>query len=284
MKRRETVDTFRHRLRQAFASSGLSQSALARDAAIDRSTLSQLLSNDYDRLPRADSAAGLAMALNVSLDWLLGLSQDIHRGADMLKESLEIAPYAASPVDIKVSEWYRSAVGYKVRYVPANLPDIFKTPDLSRYEFQEFVTQSPEQAVQLTRDRLAYSRMPESEMEICSSLQGLQGFVRGEGIWSALDAGARRHQVERMIEIMDELYPALRWFLFDGRLRYSVPMTIFGPVRAVIYVGDMYFVFNTVDHIRALSQHFDRLIKAAIVQPPDVARLLERLLHNDGEI
>jgi hypothetical protein len=38
-------------------------------------------------------------------------------------------------------------------------------------------------------------------------------------------------------------------------------------------------VFNSTEHIRALAQHFDNLIRGAIVQPPEVPQLLKRLLQ-----
>ncbi len=40
----------------------------------------------------------------------------------------------------------------------------------------------------------------------------------------------------------------------------------------------MYFGFNTTEHIRVLTSHFDNLIRAAVVQPPSVGALLRRLL------
>ena len=55
---------------------------------------------------------------------------------------------------------------------------------------------------------------------------------------------------------------------------------VFGPKRAVFYVGQMYFVFNSSEHIRLLTNHFDELIRAAVVQPPDTIALL-RKLHDD---
>ncbi|MBM3571988.1 MAG: helix-turn-helix transcriptional regulator, partial [Alphaproteobacteria bacterium] len=75
MDRRDTSRLFRARLEQALARAGLSQAEVARRTGIDRSTLSQLLAADLDRLPRADTVAALARALDASLDWLLGLSQ-----------------------------------------------------------------------------------------------------------------------------------------------------------------------------------------------------------------
>src|SRR3546814_14288414 len=49
--------------------------------------------------------------------------------------------------------------------------------------------------------------------------------------------------------------------------------------RSAVYIGNMYFVFNSTEHIRALTQHFDNLIRGAIVQPPEVPQLLRLLLQ-----
>jgi hypothetical protein len=75
------------------------------------------------------------------------------------------------------------------------------------------------------------------------------------------------------------LYPSLRIYLFDALTHYSVPLTVFGPLRAAIYLGQMYFVFNTTEHIRVLTKHFDQLIRGAVVpaeQVPDYLRKLRK--------
>lgn len=56
-------------------------------------------------------------------------------------------------------------------------------------------------------------------------------------------------------------------------------MTLFGPQRAVVYVGQLYFVFNMTDHIRVLTTHFDRLVRAAVTQPTDMPAFLQGLLR-----
>ena len=33
--------------------------------------------------------------------------------------------------------------------------------------------------------------------------------------------------------------PTFRWFLYDGLKRYSVPLTIFGPLRAPVFIGEI---------------------------------------------
>ena len=279
MDRRKTVEVFRQRLTEVIERSGLSRMAFAARAGLDRSTLSQLLSAGNERLPRAETIAAIAEREQVSVDWLLGLSQEGGLAPDIMAPLLEIESGARSPADERLARWHAEAAGYKIRYVPTTLPDLLKTEAVIRYEFEDFGVQVPKVRLAQAEERLAYSRLPETDIEICSSLQALEGFARGAGIWSGLSASSRREQIDIMIKLLDELYPTLRWFLFDGLHRYSVPLTIFGPKRAAIYIGNMYFVLNSTEHIRVLTRHFDDLIRAAVVQPREVYNRLEDLLR-----
>jgi hypothetical protein len=239
--------------------------------------LSQLLSPSNDRLPRAESIAAIAEREQVSVDWLLGLSQEGQLRADVLGGVLQFEPGAASPADARLARWHADAVGYKIRYVPSTLPDLLKTEEVILYEYQEYDVQVPQSRIEQAGKRLAYSRLPETDMEVCSSVQGLEEFALGHGIWKNLAVASRIAQLKLMLTLLDELYPTLRWFLFDGLQRYSAPLTIFGPKRAAIYVGNMYVVFNSTEHIRALTRHFDDLIRASMVQPRDVYDFIGRL-------
>ncbi len=282
MDRREVSRLFRLRLAETLARSGLSRSALARRAGIDRSTLSQLLSGDMDRLPRADTVAAIATELRVSLDWLLGLSHVERLGADILHESLQIAESAQTPVDEMLVRWFEEAAGYKVRNVPTTVPDIAKTEEVLRHEYRHFRSRGPDRAISASRNRLEHFRLPEADMEICLSRQALETLAAGGGIWRTLDAAARRNQLDRLAGIVDELYPRLRMYLFDGLTHYSAPYTIFGRQRAALYVGQVYMVFNTTEHIAVLNRHFDDLIRAAVVQPTELASFLARLREGAG--
>ncbi|WP_193368158.1 helix-turn-helix domain-containing protein [Pelagibius marinus] len=278
MDRRLTVETFRERLSQVIERSGLSRSGFAAKAGLDRSTLSQLLSGTSDRLPRAETIAAIAEQEQVSTDWLLGLVQEEKVGTNILSEAPEIARGASSYSDERLARWRAEAVGYKIRYVPSTLPDLLKGEEVIRYEYTQQGSEMPAIRLEQAEARLAYSRRPETDLEACSSLQALEGFARGQGIWEQLPASSRKLQLSWMIALVDELYPTFRWFLYDGLEHYSAPVTIFGPSRAAVYIGNMYFVFNSTEHIRALTQHFDNLIRGAIVQPPDVPQVLKRLL------
>jgi hypothetical protein len=78
--------------------------------------------------------------------------------------------------------------------------------------------------------------------------------------------------------LCNELYPTFRWFLYDGRQLFSAPVTVFGPLRAALYIGQTYFVFTSTEHIRVLSRHVDELIRAAVIQPPGVPEFVRGLL------
>ncbi|NIA68971.1 helix-turn-helix domain-containing protein [Pelagibius litoralis] len=279
MDRRQTVEIFRERLTEVIDRSGLSRSAFARKAGLDRSTLSQLLSDGNDRLPRAETIASIAEHEQVSTDWLLGLIQEEKVGTNILSEAPEIAQGTSSTfADERLARWRAEAVGYKIRYVPSTLPDLLKGEEVIRFEYRQQGSEMPAFRMEQAEARLAYSRRPETDLEACSSLQSLEMFARGQGIWSTLPLSDRKLQLSWMIALLDELYPTFRWFLFDGLKHYSAPVTIFGPTRAAAYIGNMYFVFNSTEHIRALTQHFDNLIRGAVVQPPDVSKLLAGLL------
>lgn len=277
MDRRRFLEGFRARLAEAIARSGMGKGAFAAAVGLDRSTLSQLLSAGGDRLPRLETLIAIGQAAPVSVDWLLGLSQQDSMGGDILVEAASIERNAPSPADARLTAWHAEAVGYKIRYVPTTLPDLLKTPAVIRYEFAPSLSARPERELEAAAARLALQRRPETDMEACSARESLVGFARGEGIWRDLPGDRRTAALDHMAELVEELYPTFRWFLYDGRQRFSVPITLFGPQRAAIYLGGSYYVINATGHIRALAEHFDDLIRSAVVQPPDVPDLLRAL-------
>ncbi|MDX1610401.1 MAG: helix-turn-helix transcriptional regulator [Halofilum sp. (in: g-proteobacteria)] len=276
--RERAVETFRRRLQELIERGHASRSAFAAHVGMDRSTLSQLLSADNERLPRAETVIAIARAAQVSVDWLLGLSQDEQRGAELLRGDLEIAAGAASPVDERLARWHQEARGYKVRYVPTTVPDLLKTEAVIAHEAPPAAEPAPVASPEQTARQLRYSRNPDTEMEVCCPQQTLAALARGEGVWQGLEAAARRAQIEHMIALVEELYPSFRWSLYDGRRHFSVPVTVFGPQRAVVYVGNLYLVFNTTEYIQVLAAHFDGLVKAATVPPTGLRPHLEDLL------
>jgi transcriptional regulator with XRE-family HTH domain len=269
---------FALRLRAAVTLRGITQAELADEIGIDRSSLSQFLSATSGRYPRAETLASLARALGSSTDWLLGLT-DTDPAANtttLVDESLAFESVSREPVDEQLVGWLSEARGDKVRYAPATLPDLLKTDAVIRHELM--ATVGPEVRIENAAIKLAWQRTPEADVECVNSIQSIEALARGEDIWRSLSAPRRIEQLERMAALVDELYPAFRWFLIDRRQRYAAPITIFGKRRASLYIGGQYVVFNQREHVVALASHFDQHLRMAIVEPRQVSARIRKLI------
>lgn len=251
-------------------------SSFARAAGVDRSTLAQFLSGDDYRLPRADTLIAVANQAGVSTDWLLGLSEQEEVGAGIISALLQIEGQGDLPVDDAFMRWLSEAEGTRIRTVPIALPDFTKTEALLRFEYRGALGDAPG-ALGAVRARLDYMRSPDSDVEVCLALQPIQAMVKGEERWSGLPVRVRREQIDYMATICRDAYPGLRVYIYDVRDVYSVPFTVFGRKRAVVFLGPNYLVLNSTDHIRLFARRFDDLIRRAVVQPHDVERKLRDL-------
>ncbi len=264
--KRDLAKVFKERLATLVGRHDGNLSRFADRAGVDRSALSQFLAEETTRLPRAETLARIAAAHGVSLDWLLGLSQSEAELAEVAP-TLEFEHWHGPGEDAQLARWHREALGYKIRYVPATVPDLLRHEDLTAYEFRLATPAERESQSTHARRQLDYSRRPETDMEVCMPMQTLDHIARGEGQWSDLDAATRRAQLELMAGLLGDLYPTLRLFLYDARKVYSAAYTIFGPLRAAVFLGRAYIVVNAVEHIRSLIQHFDDLIRHAEIGP-----------------
>jgi transcriptional regulator with XRE-family HTH domain len=275
--KRERAETFRTRLRQQMEARGTTRAALARACGVDRSTVAQLLSDDAARMPNAHLAAECAQALGVSADYLLGLSDRPDLPGDMLAAAVNVTEAERSSADDQLLEWHREAAGYKIRHVPATLPDVFKTEALLRWEYEHFLGKTPEQAIGAMRDRYAWVGEQMSDYEIAVSLGEVRALAAGAGYYEGLGHSARREQLDSLAETLDALFPSVRLFLYDSHRIFSAPVTIFGPLIAVVYVGRFYLSFRSRDRVRALTQHFDGLVREAEVDARDAPAWVTRL-------
>jgi len=263
--KRDILPQFQQRLRSLIERRGGTMSEFAARCGVNRSALSQFLDHAAGRLPRAETLAAIAAAESVSVDWLLGLSQSESAIGEVARiGSIEMVEGGG---ESKLVEWHREAVGYKIRYVPATLPDLLRTRAVVSYEFRAEGRDWLDAKADQAKSQLDYSRRPETDMEVVMPRQQIETLAAGAGMWSGLARGARQAQLEHMAKLLDELYPTFRLFLCDGLKDFSAPFTVFGPKRAAIYLGDMYLVINSVDQIRELTQRFDQLIRRAEVTP-----------------
>lgn len=266
MDKREIAQIFRDRLRILIERRKESVSAFATRCNLDRSALSQFLDKGVVRLPRAETLNAIAISENVSIDWLLGLSQDIGNLGEV-SSLLSIEKGQSGSHDSILANWQREAAGYKIRYSPSSLPDLLRTKAVTEYEFGASKDSYVDIKADQSQRQLDYTRLPETDMEVVMPFQRLQNLAEGTDIWRNLARGARQAQLEHIAHLLEELYPTFRLFLYDGQVHYAAPFTVFGPQRAAIYMGDMYMVINVVEHIRDLTKRFDSVIRIAEVSP-----------------
>lgn len=274
MDKRALAHVFRARLQSVFDRSRLNQAAFAQGIGIDRSALSLLLSGRTVRLPRVETLLAIAERHAVTIDWLLGLSEDEGvTGAMLSSGTIETTEEDGASL---LMRWHAEAAGAKIRYVPARIPDLLRTTEVIAYEAAA-AHQSPLAQVEDAAFRLEYNRAAGTDMECCMPLQTLEQFAAGAGIWSGLPKAVRQAQLAHMRALIEELYPSFRLFLFDGRERFSIPYTIFGSTRVAIFAGQLYLVLSSAETIRTMQRQFEGLIRHTRVHAHEAADFVQGL-------
>ncbi|AKS45422.1 Helix-turn-helix [Octadecabacter temperatus] len=275
--KRDRAQLLRTRLAESMETQNATQSGLARAIGVDRSTISQLLSGSGARLPNAHVVAGCASALGVSADWLLGLTERPELVAELIAASVEVTKAPRALVDEQIFAWHQEAAGYKIRHVPAGLPDMLKLPDLLRWEYGPHLGRSTEQAIGASEDRLRWMREAKSDFEMALPLDELSSFAAGTGYYEGVPASLRAAQLNHIAQLQSDLYPTLRLHLFDARRLFSAPITLFGPLLAVLYLGQNYLAFRDTERVQMVTRHFDTLVREATITPPDVVPHIQTL-------
>lgn len=281
--KRARATLFRDRLSRAMAEKSASQSGLARRIGVDRSTISQLLGGEGARLPNAQVVAECAAALNISADWLLGLTDRPEPLADLMAASVSLTEAPRALIDQTIFDWHQEAAGYKIRHVPATLPDLLKTHDLMRWEYGPQLGRTTDQAIGASEDRLAWMRDARSDYEVALPLHELTAFARAEGYYSGISRQVRLDQLARFDTLYAQLYPSLRIYCYDARRVFSAPVTIFGPLLAAIYLGRHYLAFRDSERVAAITRHFDWLVREAETGGRDFTKILARLRQDVEE-
>lgn len=267
---------FRTRLASALQMAGVSRAGLARATGVDRSTVTQLLTSEDARMPGGHLVAGCAQALEVSADWLLGLSDRAERTGSLLATTMADAERAGTGDD-RIFDWHREAAGYKIRHVPATLPDMLKTHAVMEWEYGDATGKSAGQAIAAASARYDWMRSTDCDYEIALPLHRLTTFARGSGYFEGLAPAARREQIDWLRQVYDQLYPTLRLVLYDARRIYCAPITVFGPKLAAIYLGRYYVAFRDRDRVQAVTRNFDGLVREARLSARDIPDFLATL-------
>jgi transcriptional regulator with XRE-family HTH domain len=264
---------------EAMSMKGMTKSGLSRATNVDRSTIGQLLNNDHPRLPNSQLAADAANALGVSVDWLLGLTNRPETPGDIVAAALSLSPAERTSADEQLLEWHHEAAGYKVRHVPATLPDILKTKRMLDWEYAPVRERRLPEAFSAMQDQLHWLSSGVSDYEIAVPIHEIESCAAGTAYYKGVDEGVRYEQLDFIADQCDQMFPRLRIFLFDAQRVFSSPVTIFGPNLAVVYVGQCYLAFREVERVKSLSSHFDWLVREAVVDARNVSNHIRSLIE-----
>ncbi|WP_270729039.1 helix-turn-helix domain-containing protein [Shimia sp. Alg240-R146] len=263
--KRLRADRFRQRLGSAMKDTSITQSELSRRIGVDRSTISQLLKDKGARLPNAQVVGECAAALGVSADWLLSLTDLPENTAAILANAMTVTEAPRALVDEQIFDWHQEAAGYKIRHVPAGLPDMLKTDEMLVWEYSAHLGRTTEQAINASRDRLNWMRSSHSDYEIALPRHEMRAFATGTGYYEGLPSHIRQRQLEQLADLTEQLYPRMRLYLFDAHRLFSSPITVFGPLLAVLYLGRNYLAFRDTERVSGFTAHFDNLVRQADV-------------------
>jgi transcriptional regulator with XRE-family HTH domain len=272
MDKRDVAAAFRERLQGLLGDERGGIAAFLRDTGIDRSALSQFLDPAVDRMPRAETLRRIAEARGVTADWLLGLST-APQGRQEVTPSVQIESAADGDDGSPIDRWRREAAGMKLRYVPSAIPDML---GIAEEEPEALAPDSPALFGQPERVLDGF-RLGEMDVEIAMPEQTLRDLSEGTGLWRGVAPRLRRRQLAHMAAVCEEAFPALRLHLYDGRTTFAAPFTVFGRIRAAVYLGEAYMVTTSAEQIAALTRIFDTLVRRAIVGPERVHELLQEL-------
>ena len=277
--KRIRATVFRKRLQEAMSHKNMTRSELSRESKVDRSTIGQLLKDDHPRLPNAQLTADVALALGVSTDWLLGLTNRPETPGDIVAAALSLSPAERSSADEQLLEWHHEAAGYKVRHVPATLPDILKTERMVAWEYASVRERRLPEAYSAIQDQLEWLSSGVSDYEIALPIHEIEACAAGTAYYKNVDQRIRHEQLKFIADQCDQMFPRLRVFLFDAHQVFSSPVTIFGPNLAVVYVGQCYLAFREIERVKSLSSHFDWLVREAVVDARAVPSYMRSLME-----
>ncbi len=277
MDRRDLARSFRERVNTLIDGRPGGLARFARDTGVDRSALSQLLDPRNDRLPRAETLYAIAERCGVTADWLLSLSNARSGGHQVapslgFEEALDLQGIAPT------ERWREEARGYKLRYIPSHLPHLLRLAEVER----PGAVAAPETGMARI-DPAADLRLQDTaawldamDVEICMPVQTLEDLARGSRIWTGIGAPERRAQIEHIGCMVRQHYPALRLHLYDERRVSSAPYTVFGPIRAVIYLGRSFLVITAADQVQAIGRHFDSLVRVCVSGLDEVTGVIDK--------
>ncbi len=283
---REQFRLFQQRLNQAFKEQDIVPARFSKQTGIARSTLSDLLKGEDIRLPRLDTIVALAEHLDVTSDWLLGLSNEKNKVSEIIESALQVAETEQASKDKDpLHQWLSTEMtDTKLRQACLFFPDHMATIDVllykykDRYEHHGLTSEKVDAFSHSYRDKIEHI-----SVEMCAPLVNIETFAYGHDIWSELALEARQRQLLALADRLEETYPKHQMYLYDG-LRNKPPMFIlYGHQKASLWIGSYHLIFHIPKQVEAFHKQFDQHIRNTLIYPHEAPNYLRELTKKVGE-
>lgn len=274
---------FQERLREAFAALGIRSARFCDKTGIARSTMTQLLKGDTARMPRLDTIVLLAQELNVTADWLLGLTNEKGKISEIVASTFDVAETERIIVDNHpMYRWVsQEPPDIKLRQHSHNIPDHMVTIDVLEYQYEDRYKQgnlSSESARSFCESfREKAARVP---VDICVPMQGLLSFAAGQDVWSSLGKPQRREQLLFAADCLDSRYPTHQMYIYSSFRNRPPTFILYGHQQASLWIGSYHLIFYIRSQIETFHRQFDDHVKSAIIYPHQAADHLRGLARD----
>ncbi|MDG1085483.1 MAG: XRE family transcriptional regulator, partial [Planktotalea sp.] len=162
----------------------------------------------------------------MSTDWLLGLTNRPETPDDIVAAALSLSPAERTSADEQLLEWHHEATGYKVRHVPATLPDILKTKRMLDWEYAAVRELRLPEAYSAMQDQLEWLSSGVSDYEIALPIHEIEACAAGTSYYKDAGKDVREEQLHFIADQCEQMFPRLRIFLFDAHRVFSSPVTV----------------------------------------------------------
>lgn len=234
---------------------GFSVSQLAHASDIRKPALTRMLAEDLTRLPDTYTLIKVAHALDVSLEYLLGLG--VQQMESALSFAADFFPDAYAPENRLYEEMFQAQSNGYFIYACETLPELLKTRPVLELELGDKTVAATYHARMEALRAAAANR--ENNGLVLMDRRVIDSLISGSGPYAGLTAAQIRDQIGSLNSFFDAHFPTVNACVVDYRKTGLTQMFLSTPCRVVSRMGDGYVTTGNPE----LYQHLRRTARSA---------------------
>lgn len=236
------------RLHEAMALRQFTVDQLSFAADVGKGLLTRLITDEPDRLPDTYTLIKLAHALDVSLEYLLGLGAG--RADAQISFAADFFDDASGSGNAVCDDVFLAQAGGYFVYICETIPDFLKTRAVLDLELGDKAAAAALHARALAMREATEARENCGIMILdCGTIDHLAG---GTGPYAGLTAAQAREQLGAISEFLDGQHPIISATVVDFHKHGLTQMYLSTPCRVVSRLGDGYLSVGNGELYRRL--------------------------------